>query len=343
MATIRRRGQGWHVQIRIAGTKPVTRTFATKDDAVKWSRQIEGDIQDGAVVTGLDILKRTTLRQLIERYRDTVTIHKKSAVNETMYLDAILREPFVDKLVAAVTRDDLVQYRDERLKSVKASTINHDLTFISQVFNTAKHEWGIPVENPMFGIRRPKADQARTRRLEKDEFDALLRALDVCRNPHIKPLVLFAIETAMRRGEMLALTWANINVENRTLHIPVAKNGHARTIPLTTGAMAILEGQRRKRLDQPFPITAEAVKLAWQRTVKRAKLTDLHFHDLRHEAVSRFFELGLTMAEVALISGHRDPRMLFRYTHLKAEDVGRKLSSALATAADSDRLTNHSH
>jgi integrase len=107
----------------------------------------------------------------------------------------------------------------------------------------------------------------------------------------------------------------------------MTKNGHPRTIPLSVRALAVLAslGNIHPNEDRIFPLTCESVKLAWKRLTKRAKIDDLHFNDLRHEAVSRFFELGLTVPEVALISGHRDPRMLFRYTHLKAEDVGRRI------------------
>jgi integrase len=129
----------------------------------------------------------------------------------------------------------------------------------------------------------------------------------------------------MRRGELLNLRWSDIDLQNRTLHIPQTKNGHARTIPVSYKAIEVLSGLDREGGDQVFPLSAYAVRHAWNRLTKRAGIADLHFHDLRHEAISRFFEKGLSVAEVALISGHRDFRQLFRYTHLRAEDVARKL------------------
>jgi integrase len=128
----------------------------------------------------------------------------------------------------------------------------------------------------------------------------------------------------MRRGELLRLRWADLDLDNNTLHIPVAKNGSPRTIPLSSEAVGILETVPKVE-DRVFPTTASAVSQSWRRLVKRAGIEDLHFHDLRHEAISRFFELGLSIAEVALISGHKDVRQLFRYTHLRAEDVAKKL------------------
>ncbi len=126
----------------------------------------------------------------------------------------------------------------------------------------------------------------------------------------------------MRRGEIAAMQWDHIDWTNETLHIPDTKNGYARTIPLTSAAIRIL--REIPEAEKPvFGMTGNAIRLAWERLKKKAGVTDLRFHDLRHEAISRFFEMGLSVPEVALISGHRDPRMLFRYTHLKAQQVGK--------------------
>ena len=125
-------------------------------------------------------------------------------------------------------------------------------------------------------------------------------------------------------GEIVAMQWDHIHWDNRTLHIPDTKNGYPRTIPLTSGAIEVLR-ELPQTDTSVMAITGNAIRLAWERLKKKAEVTDLRFHDLRHEAISRFFEMGLSVPEVALISGHRDPRMLFRYTHLRAEEVGKKL------------------
>jgi integrase len=108
----------------------------------------------------------------------------------------------------------------------------------------------------------------------------------------------------------------------------MTKNGQPRCVPLSSEAVLVLKAARgatSEQRDRVFATTAEAIKLSWQRATKRASLDDLRFHDLRHEAISRFFEKGLSLPEVALISGHKDPRMLFRYTHLKAESLVQRL------------------
>ena len=171
--------------------------------------------------------------------------------------------------------------------------------------------------------------QRRERRLRSGELERLIKAARTCRNPYVIPIISLAVETGMRRGEIISIQWDNLDLEKRTLLIPHSKNGYARTIPLTSGALGILKGlwdiksisngsgPLSDSVSEPsmFPITANAFRLAWQRVKSRAGIDDLHFHDLRHEAISRFFEMGLNAPEVALISGHRDMRMLFRYTH----------------------------
>ena len=112
------------------------------------------------------------------------------------------------------------------------------------------------------------------------------------------------------------MTWNNVDLDCRRVHLPITKNGSSRDVPLSSKATEVLRGQYMKNLPCPFPVTDNAFRLAWNRLRSRADLGDLRFHDLRHEAISRFFEMGLSMPEVALISGHKDPRMLFRYTHL---------------------------
>ena len=154
-----------------------------------------------------------------------------------------------------------------------------------------------------------------------------MEACRKCRNPLIHAMIVLALETAMRLSELLRIERGHVDGQACTLLVPVTKNGDPRTIALTPVALAMLQVIVPDEKGRLIPSSASAVKQAWRRLVKRAGIEDLHFHDLRHEAISRLFERGLTMPEVALISGHRDPRMLFRYTHLKAEDVAKKLAA----------------
>lgn len=194
----------------------------------------------------------------------------------------------------------------------------------------AKGEWSIPLRaNPLKTIKLPADSKARDRRLQDDDGEGLMKAMTTPSAWYLRPLITLAIETGMRRGELLSIEWKDVDLSAPTIRILKTKNGHPRTIPLTPKAVEILSSLERKD-DRVFPVTPNAVRLAWERLRKRAGLEDLRLHDVRHEAVSRFFEYGLTVPEVALISGHRDPRMLSRYTHLRPEKVAEKLAKVLA-------------
>ena len=187
---------------------------------------------------------------------------------------------------------------------------------------------GFPLPcNPVLEIKLPDTAKARSRRLPQADLTKLLDALNANTAWYLRPLIALAVETGMRRGELLSIKWQNIDWKARTLDILKTKNGHPRTIPLTPKALETLSGLPTNS-ERVFPVSSNAVRLAWGRLRTRAGVEDLRLHDLRHEAVSRFFELGLTTPEVALISGHRDPRMLQRYTHLRPEKVAEKLAKA---------------
>jgi integrase len=174
--------------------------------------------------------------------------------------------------------------------------------------------------------RKPKApNHSRERRLRPGEFKRLMDAVKFSRNKLIDPIIRVALASGMRRGEILAIKKTDIDFRGRTLLLTETKNGFSRHIPLTKSALEILKTRFDISEARLFPITPNAFRLAWEHVRARAGLHDLHFHDLRHEAISRFFEIGLTTPEVASISGHRDARMLFRYAHAERQSVIRKL------------------
>ena len=157
----------------------------------------------------------------------------------------------------------------------------------------------------------------------KDEKERLLIAASSQRNIYIAPIIEFAIETGMRRSEILKLRWCDIDLVNGFASLYDTKNGEDTRVPLTIRCIEVL--QKVPQTDeQVFTISATRLRLAWNRARKKAGISDLRFHDLRHEAVSKFFEMGMSVPEVALISGHKDVRQLFRYTHLNPNNVFKK-------------------
>ncbi len=304
MATIRKLRGRWQAQVRRRGVAPRAKSFNTRTDAQRWAQDLEAEASRSGWVADTRLAEKTTLRELLTRYCAEVTPGKRGAVSEASRINSILRCPMSHRTLAKLTSADVATYRDERLKSVAPATVVRELNTVSHAIEIATREWGLWLpRNPVKLVRRPQVPRGRTRRLKAGEEARLLAACDSGRTPLMKPLIILAIETAMRRGEMLDLQWQHVDLVRCVAHLPLTKNGDSRDIPLSRRAVAILKGALRVR----------------------AEMDDFHFHDLRHEAVSRLFEKGLNIAEVSAISGHKELKMLQRYTHLRAEDLVSRL------------------
>lgn len=327
MATITKRKTGWGVQIRRKGYSPRFATFPTKAAAETWARQQETLMDRGELPRSEATLKTETLRSLLDRYLQDVTPKKLSKDTEAQRLRKLQTHPMCDLTLADLTPAHIAAYRDERMQTVKAGTIRRELGLLHHLFDIAIREWDLPLSvNPLKKVALPVLRNARSRRLEAGEAEKLQTAISTARNPHIGPIVALAIETGLRRREVLELTRSNVNLRTRIAHIPLTKTGVPRTIPLTERAAEIIAALPHSDDGRLFPISQNSFKLAWRRIQQRSGLKDFRFHDLRHEALSRFCELGLSIPELSVISGHKDPRMLFRYAHLRADDLAKKLT-----------------
>jgi integrase len=330
MATIRKRGSRWQVQVRKQGFPPITKSFHRRTDAEAWGRLKEVEAETGQ----LPMLHRQagaklTVSELLTRYDDEVTCHKRGAKSESARIRVIKRQQIAAVSIDDLTASHVAAYRDVRLKEVSGPSVRREMTILRHCLEIARKEWRVGLHgNPAAEVSRPADSKPRTRRLTSTDLKELDLALSQCRNPLVKPVFLFALATGMRRSEVLSLTWENVRWKDKTAFLPTTKNGDSREVPLSPPALSILKERRKGKpiTGVVFPISANALRLAWERTKRRAKVTDLRFHDLRHEAISRYFELGLSVPEVSLISGHKDSRMLFRYTHLKATDVANRLA-----------------
>jgi integrase len=325
MASIRKRGEKWQVQIRRTGHRPISKSFILRKDALEWARDAERQADRGDLPKDGEVLRELTLGDLICRYRDAVSVQKAGYENECIVFNALLQHPICVKTLAELRTEDFAAYRDERLKTIKATTLKRQLNPIHNAFEVARDEWGLPIKaNPLDSLALRLKEKARERRLLPGEQERLLAATADRRNKLVAPIIVFALATAMRRGEILAMRWAHVDLHRRSLLIPETKNGDSRVIPLSKHAIAVLELLPRTG-ERVFPVSANALRLFWTRLTKRAQLKNLHFHDLRHEAISRLFELGLNVPEVALISGHKDLRMLFRYSHAARQRILQQL------------------
>ncbi len=321
MATVRQLSSGkWNVQVRRKGQCSLSKSFTNQKDALTWSRLTESDMDKGSFVDRSEA-ESTTLSDALIRYRTEVTPHKKGATQELQRIEQWLSLPISKRSLASLRSADFASYRDKRLTQVASNTVRLELAIISHMFTIAMKEWGIPVVNPLSSIRKPKPSNSRTRRLEGDEEERLLASCKASRNPLLYSLVVVAIETGMRCGELLGLEWGNVDLNKRVALLHMTKNGEPRTIPLSLRAIETLSTLPRninnKRVFYSWTARSGAISGAWRNATTKAQLVDLHFHDLRHEACSRMFEKGLNVMEVSAISGHRTLQMLKRYTHIK--------------------------
>ena len=324
VATFRKRNGKWQAIVRHKDIGTTTRSFVSKANAHRWVKE-QGEIIETGFYGRLDP-SQITLGSLLERYSQEITPAKRGAETEQRRLHRLIKDPLSRLIVDKITSSTIASFRDRRLRD-GTRACQYDLVIIRHCLKIAINEWGLMISaNPVDKVKMPPSSPARKRRLEQGEFNRLEEASAETRNPHIWPIIVFAIETGMRRSEILSLTWGNIDLESRVAFLPLTKNGSSREVPLSDNAIEVLKQQLSKITYRPFPINANAFRLAWDRLRSRAGLIDFKFHDLRHEALSRFFEMGLSIPEVALISGHKDVKMLMRYTHLRAEDLVRKLN-----------------
>lgn len=323
MATIRKLPSGsWQVQVRRKGEKQVSKTFSSKSLADQWARTIESQIDQGIFVD-LTEARTTTLGELIDRYLIEVTPTKKGSKQEVYRLQN-LKKHLGQLIVGSIQGKHIANYKDQRLQEGKASsTVLRELCDLSHLFNVAKKDWGIPLtSNPAKLVRRPAVAKGRDRRLTTIEIKQLIAAL--AETNEMVAIVQLAIETGMRRSEILAMTWSNVDIKNRYVVLPDTKNGDLRAVPLSRRAIELLE-QLPRAAETVFLTKPDSVSQAFNRACKRLGINDLRFHDLRHEATSRFFEKGLNTMEVSAVTGHKTLAMLKRYTHLKASDIAVKL------------------
>ena len=324
MATFRKRSNSWQARIQRNDYPDQAKSFNTRAEAVTWARKIEAELDVGINTQRINANKTVLLSELLERYKKEVTVHKKHSSAEAYRVNFWLRHSLATLPITTIKSSDIAKWREERMRLGRSpNTLRLELAVLSNLFTVASNEWGFEeLSNPTTKIKLPKLPSGRVRRLSKNEFDLIIKNSE---SSLLKPITILAIETGMRRSEIASIKWQHINLVKRTLLLPITKNGEAREVPLSSVAINLLKSLQKGGEDKVFNITAHAITIAFSRACKRASLRNLHFHDLRHEAISRLFEKGLSLAEVATISGHKTWTMLRRYTHLSAENIAKKL------------------
>ena len=326
MASFRQHGNRWQARVRRQGYPDITKSFQGRQDAERWARSVESDIDRGSYVSHTEAQK-TTLADLIQRYMAEVLPSMKGAPEDSIRLKAICRRPICKNSIAALTPAKVAEYRDLRLTEVAAGTVVRELAYLSSIINHGRREWGIHANNPVALVRKPTQPKGRQRVLTSAERERLLAELQPTgrRNVWMLSVALLALETGMRRSELLALRWGDINLDRRTATLHMTKNGDSRVVPLSTSAAQTLAAMPRSICGAVFPITACALAANFDKAVARAQLPDLHFHDLRHTAITLMATKLPNLIELAAVSGHKSLKMLQRYYHPDVGDLARKL------------------
>jgi integrase len=327
MASFRKRNDKWQVQVRRAGHPCISRTFSNKADAATWARLQEHLIETGGLLRK-DRSQRT-LGDLLDRYERDVIPLKRTNSTEDFMLRVLRRHPMTLKPLSLITAQDIASFRDRRLSVAKPSSVVRQLSLLRHALKVADTKWGwaTPVME-MDKVRFPTVVVHACARISDESFQCLLQAAKTQKNKLIVPFLEIALGTAMRRSEILNLQWKDVDFDRFAVTIKMSKNGRSRTIPITPKVASLL-----KDLDQTsdlvLPISANCLRLGFERARQKA-LVQFRLHDLRHEAISRFFETGLTIPEVQLISGHCTLSQLSRYSHPDVKKVAAKLAASLS-------------
>lgn len=332
MATFQQRGASWRVQVRMRG-QSISATFDTYEQARAWATAQEAKIQAGAKVKAGQVAFLTPL-DLFRRYAEEVSPSKKGERWEVIRLAMLEHFPEFTKPLRDFGPEDVASFRDARLKVVSPASVNRELNLISAVFTVAIKEWRIGLrENPVHLVSRPKNPPSRTRRVSDEEVAAIAAQLGWDRKS--PPVNLsqwvawahaFAIETAMRKGEILSVRWAQVNLDGAYIRLLDTKNGEGRDVPLSSRARALLEMlQQGQPNEAVVPVASGTMDALFRRAVQAAGIVGLRFHDSRREATTRIAPKVGNPLDLARITGHRDHRMLRIYYQPDATELAKKL------------------
>ena len=337
MSSIQKRGLTFRVRITRQGKSTLSGTFYSRNEALQWAKDIEAKLYLGIYeeITP-KIAKNISFREAAQHYLKTHSIHKKIVRCETSRLK-ILIERWGDIPVEQINKAAILELRDDLLSLGRSGeTINHYFNTLSKLFQMLVGDWDLVIANPIKGIKRMPPSHGRSKRVTSDIEKILLNSCNAISLSLLCSIIKFAIQTGMRRGEIMGLTWDDIDLPNRKAYLHQTKNGEPRQVPLTRQAMAVLETLSRDE-ERVFPMSMTCLRSQFERIKEHAKpkwdgkgsnpFEDLRFHDLRHEALSRLSDIGLNVIELSHISGHKTLGMLKRYTHPSHQAIFLKLDN----------------
>lgn len=340
MATIQKRKRAWRVQVRRNG-QSLSATFDTKAEAEAWAITTESKIIGGivpeAIISEPIATVSVSTADAIKRYSDEVSPTKRGGRWEQIRLKMLVRRyPLFQRPITSITGPDIAEWRDTRLVQVSASTVNRELCLLSSVFTQAMKEWrlGLTV-NPCSQVTKPRKPRPRTQRISIAERKQIIAQLGwdgqsepVTPSQWVAFAFYLALETAMRKGEILSLRWADIDFEERHAHLDMTKNGDERYVPLSKAAMALLRIVRNRNPAAPVvPVQSGNFGKLFHDAKRDAKLAHIHFHDSRREAATTMAPKLSNVLELAAITGHKSLAMLQVYYKPKASDLAARLDA----------------
>lgn len=327
MSSIRKRNGKYQAQVRINGSS-VTRSFRTKSEASSWARHQEARLETRKA----NGYKPSSLAEILQRYLKDVTPLKRNTSFEPGVIRMFMKEAWAHKPIDQISVSEIAAYRDKRLESIKPSSLHRQFCILKHACTIAEREWEWMSPSHVFNRVSIKRQPAQAiKRVSDQDIEKLIDASKDSRNDLIGCAIILAVETGLRRSELLSLEWDDIDTSEGLISLSQTKSGYPRQIPITRRAMAVMSALRARNDasgGRLLPMTANALKHGFQRLRKRAGLEHIRFHDLRHEAVSRLFEKGLTPPEVASVSGHRTLSQLMRYSHADLNAVADKMKKA---------------
>lgn len=340
MASIQKRGDSFRVRIIRKGYSTLSKTFKTRLEAIKWARKVETEIDQGLIKPNKTLTNRMldqdlSFGEVAAYYIKNHSIHKRNFKTESGTIRTLIVR-WENEKIESIDKSKVFSLRDDLLsKGRSGDTVNHYYNAISKIYQMLQTEWSINIINPIKGIKRLPANPSRTKRINGDIEAALLFACSQSKSKLLKPIVEFALETGMRRGEIMGLKWFDIDLPSRRAFLHITKNGEPRQVPLTLKAAQILNTVKLENAEIVFPLRLDALRRYFDKAVSTAKANwnlegvnpfdDLRFHDCRHEALSRLSDAGLNVIELSHISGHKTLSQLARYTHPSHQAIFAKL------------------
>jgi len=330
MPTYRKRGAKWRAEVCVNGVRR-SQSFQTKAEARAWAERAESEIELGVHATA----GTARLGDAMQRYADEISSKRESGRWEIIRLRQMQRHKIARVRLDRLQPAHIAEWRDDRLEAVKPASVRREFNLLRSVLEQCRREWRLIASNPSDDVRKPGNSRPRDQRVIPDDADRIALALGFdAADPEIRTMqqraavaFLLAIESGMRAGEIVSLTWDQVYLDKRFVHLDRTKNGDERDVPLTSRAVElieILESGRQDGDDRMLELNRTQLDSHFRKGRDHSGLRHIAFHDSRHEAITRLAR-KVDVMTLARLVGHRDLRSLLTYYNESAADIAQRL------------------